>query len=103
MLADETVSSFEIENMQSDNESQRDWGVGGWGELRREGCVAFLRMPACASNIMVLHLITGADGSINKTSVCASAVLDRSWAGFYCVRHIVRVKTFTCVCLLSSL
>lgn len=81
LLADETVSSFEIENMQSDSESQRDREESG-GEgycvcVRVRvcvGCISFLLMPTCASDIRALHLITETDGSITRTSVCATTV-----------------------------
>lgn len=73
LLADGTVSSFATENMQSDSESQRDTEM----ERKQKGrdnlcacvcvCGLLLRMPACASDISVLHLIAGADGSIKTT------------------------------------
>lgn len=103
LLADETVSSFETENMQSDSESQRDTERqrrSRRGEITRikvrvcvcVGCISLLWMPTCESNIRVLHLIAGADGSINRTSVCVTTV----YPSQACVR-VCRCRG-VCVC-----
>jgi len=77
LLAEETVFSFETENMQSDSESQRDTEMERKQKGRDNVCVCvcvrarvcglLLRMPTCANDISVLHLIAGADGSIKAT------------------------------------
>lgn len=74
LLAEETVSSFAIENTQSDSEGQKNREEAedeGWCMCVCVGCISFLRLQTCASGIRVPYLIRGADGLINRTSVRA--------------------------------
>ena len=58
------------------------------------GCISLLRMPTCAGDIGVLHLIMGADGSIKRTSVHVAAVYPCRASVCVCVCVCVR-----CVCV----
>lgn len=88
-------------NMHSDSESQRD--TERETEWKQEGrdnvcvcvwAVSLLWMLTCESDIRVLHLTTGADGSINRTSVCSTTAYPGQVS--VCVCYNVHVKTFTC-------
>lgn len=69
-------------------------------------CVwAVFHLPTCASDIRVLHLITGTDGSINRTSVCAADVYPGQVSGSVCVCDSVSVSRpfYVPVCFHRSL